>query len=74
VRQGVTPVFIGIAVGLGLCVLAGRALESQLFEVTRLDPISLALTGVMFLGISLLACLVPARRSARVDPLTALRE
>jgi ABC-type lipoprotein release transport system permease subunit len=39
-----------------------------------LDPASLVLTGLAFLAVSLLACLIPARRSALVDPLVALRE
>lgn len=53
--------------------LLGRVLESQLFEVSARDP--LVYTGIALLlsTVSLLACYVPARRAARIDPITALR-
>jgi putative ABC transport system permease protein len=72
-RQGLTPVVAGLLVGTAAALLAMRAIESMLFEVTPGDPLTLAAVTVGLLGIGVLACLIPARRAARVDPVTALR-
>jgi len=72
-RQGVMQLGAGIAVGLLLAAAIGQATSVILFEVQPRDPqvfggvvVVLAITGM-------LACLLPARRATRVDPLTALR-
>ena len=73
-RQGLWPVAVGLAVGLGGAFAATRLLESVLFQVSPFDPPTFALTATVLLGVSLLACYLPARRATRVDPMTALRE
>jgi putative ABC transport system permease protein len=72
-RQGLTPVVAGLFVGTGAALLATHAIESMLFEVPPGDPLTLAAVTAGLLGIGVLACLIPARRAARVDPVTALR-
>jgi len=64
----------GLAVGIGLAVVARGALESQLVDVSSLDPWAYLGAGVCVLAVILAAAFVPARRAARLDPLKALRE
>ena len=74
IRQGVALAGVGIALGLAASLFLGRALESQLFNVSPLDPIALA-AAPLTLGITvLLASWLPARRASRIDPCVALRE
>lgn len=63
----------GVAIGLGVAVLATRALQSQLFEVGPTDAATYAAVGVVLLIVALAASWIPARRAARIDPITALR-
>jgi len=63
----------GIVAGLLIAFAATRWLETLLFQVEALDPATLAATSTVLLAAALIACCVPARRAARVDPLTALR-
>jgi len=73
VRQGMTPVVLGLAVGLAAALLVGRLIKAQLYQTSAYNPILLILT-IMVLGTAaLLACLFPARRATLVDPTQALR-
>lgn len=73
VIRGVRPVLVGLLGGLAIAVLFGRLLESQLFGVTPLDPISFA-TGLLILTLAGVAgSFLPARRATQVDPLQAIR-
>jgi ABC-type antimicrobial peptide transport system permease subunit len=63
----------GLACGLIGAFLTGRALNRLLYETEPRDPVAYAVTVVTLGATALLACLGPARRAARVDPLTALR-
>lgn len=64
---------VGVALGLVAAWWLGRLVESQLFELTAADPVAVGLAvGVMICAAGL-AGFVPARRAARVDPMTALR-
>ncbi|HEU4690529.1 MAG TPA: ABC transporter permease, partial [Vicinamibacterales bacterium] len=72
-RQGLAIVLIGLAIGLGLALVAGRLLSEQLTGISPLDPVSYAGTAMGLLTIALIACLVPARRAAAMDPLQSLR-
>jgi ABC-type antimicrobial peptide transport system permease subunit len=66
---------IGMAVGLVAGVLlGGRFVGTLLYEVTPLDPETLALPVIVLLTVAVLAAVVPARRAAAVDPMVALRE
>jgi putative ABC transport system permease protein len=72
--QGLKLAAIGIALGLGAAVALTRWMESLLFEVRPTDPLTFSLTALSLLLVALLACLVPARRATKVDPLVALRQ
>ena len=73
-RQGLTLTAIGILVGiLGASGLT-QILASLLYGVTPTDPLTFALAPATLLGVAALACWIPARRAARIDPLVALRQ
>jgi putative ABC transport system permease protein len=73
VNQGMRPVVIGLAIGIVSAFAIGRLLTSQLYEVSAHNPALLAASTVLLAAIALIACLVPARRAANVDPIQALR-
>jgi predicted permease len=73
-RQGMTPVLIGLAAGLALSLGLGRLSAGLLFEVPPHDPATLAAAAAVLTAAALLACAVPARRAARIDPAQALRD
>ncbi|MGE0451988.1 MAG: ABC transporter permease [Vicinamibacteria bacterium] len=72
-RHGVRLAFAGLAFGLAAAAAGARALESLLFGVAPFDPLTYAGATVVLLAAAALACLLPARRAARVDPIEALR-
>jgi predicted permease len=73
VNQGMKPVVIGLAIGIVSAFAIGRLLTSQLYEVSAHNPALLAASAVLLAAIALIACLIPARRAAHVDPIQALR-
>ena len=65
----------GLAVlGLLAAAAATRIVESVLFGVTPADPLTFTAVTAVLLGVALLACWLPARRAARIDPMDVLRE
>jgi putative ABC transport system permease protein len=64
---------LGLAIGVGLLMLAGKALATMLYGVTPSDPLTIALVTLTLAGVSLIAGWVPAWRASRVNPITALR-
>jgi ABC-type antimicrobial peptide transport system permease subunit len=72
--QGAGVVAVGLVLGLGAAAVAARAVSGLLFGVTARDPAVFAGVAVLLGSIALVACYIPARRAARVDPLEALRE
>ncbi len=72
-RRGLALTATGIVLGLAVGILLGRLLASFLFDVTATDGATLAGAALLLAGAALAACLGPARRAVRVDPLTALR-
>jgi putative ABC transport system permease protein len=73
VRQGGLVALTGIAVGLAAALAGSRLMASLLYGVSSRDPGVLAGAAVALLAVALLACWLPARRAAAVDPLVALR-
>jgi putative ABC transport system permease protein len=71
--QGITPVVAGIAAGLCLSAAFARIFQSLLFQVRALDPFIYAGTAFAILAVASLACLIPARRAANLNPVEALR-
>jgi len=67
------PIVIGTIGGLLGAVAATRVIRSFLFETEPTDPVTFAIVALLLVGAGCLAALVPARRAARVDPVTALR-
>ena len=63
----------GVLAGVALAMVLSRVLGSFLFEVQPGDPATMIVVGALFVGVALLACWVPVRRAATVDPLEALR-
>jgi predicted permease len=73
VRQGMTPVVIGLVLGVAAALALGRLLTTQLYEISASNPALLAATSVTLAVVALLACLIPARRASLVNPIEALR-
>jgi len=71
--RGMAPVAAGALLGVAGAVAAGRVLKSLLFGVAAADPWSLGGALGLLVGAALLACALPARRAARIDPAVALR-
>ena len=63
----------GVLIGVALAIVLSQVLKSFLYEVQPGDPLTLTVVGGLFVGVGLLACWVPVRRAAKVDPLEALR-
>jgi len=72
-REGMAVALVGLAVGLGGALVVTRVVSSLLFGVAPTDPATFAAVGAFMLCVALVACVVPARRATRVDPLVALR-
>jgi putative ABC transport system permease protein len=71
--RGMRPVVVGLAIGLPATIAVARAFRGLLFGLVPSDPLSLASVVVVLLFASGLACYVPARRAAGLDPILALR-
>jgi ABC-type antimicrobial peptide transport system permease subunit len=71
--MGLRLVILGVAIGLAASFGVGRLVATQLWGVSPYDPATLIAVPLLLLITSLIACWVPARRAARVDPLVALR-
>jgi putative ABC transport system permease protein len=73
VGQGLTLTVVGLVLGLCAAFFLTKAMSTMLFEVSATDPMTFAGVSVLLAAVGLLACFVPARRAARVDPMVALR-
>ena len=71
--SGMTLTAIGLVLGFAGSLAATRLMSNMLFGVGARDPLTLAVTAALLGLMALLACLIPARRAAKVDPVVALR-
>jgi putative ABC transport system permease protein len=72
-KRSLVQLAIGLTIGLGAALAAGRVLQSMLVQISARDPLTLAGIVVLLIAVSVAACLGPARRATRLDPLDALR-
>lgn len=71
--QGMLPVAVGWAAGIFAAIAAGSLMKSLLFSVSAHNPLTIACVSIVVLATAALACYIPARRAAKVDPMVALR-
>lgn len=72
-RSGMLLTILGLAIGLPIALVLARALSALLFGVTAGDPATFVGLPLLLASVAALACYLPARRAARLDPLRALR-
>jgi len=72
-KQGFALLTIGLIIGIAGAIGLTRFLSSYLYEVSTIDPVTFVLVPLLIATVSLLACWLPARRAAKIDPMEALR-
>jgi putative ABC transport system permease protein len=72
--QSLRPVFLGCLVGLAASAAVTKIMSKLLFGVSPLDPLTFLSTSFLLLLAGIIASYAPARRAARIDPMTALRQ
>jgi putative ABC transport system permease protein len=70
---GIRPVIIGLAIGTAAAMMVANVFRAALFGISAFDPVSFTAVVLVLLATSAIACYVPARRAASIDPLAALR-
>jgi putative ABC transport system permease protein len=73
VKKGLRVVAGGMAIGLAFSLMLGKLIETQFVGVATYDPLTLAATTLLLTMTAAIACWIPARKAARVDPMVALR-
>jgi putative ABC transport system permease protein len=73
VGEGLVLTAIGIVIGVAVAMAVTRGMSQLLFGITSTDPLTYFLVSLELAAVALIACYIPARRAARVDPLVALR-
>jgi putative ABC transport system permease protein len=73
VGQGLRLAGVGVALGIVAAMAGARALQTQLYEVSALDPLTFVSTALVLVSAATLASYIPAQRASKIDPLEALR-
>jgi putative ABC transport system permease protein len=73
IQKGMALVSVGMGVGLAVALALTRLLQTLLFEVSAVDPLTYLGVAAALGAVALIACYAPARRAARIDPVTAIR-
>ena len=73
VFEGMKPALLGVAIGIVAALAMGRLVASMMFQVKPSDPVTFLAVVILLGFIALIACLIPAYRATRVDPIVALR-
>jgi len=74
VGEGLRPALAGVVMGIVVALRLTRLLSSLLYGVKPNDPVTFVAVALILLGVALLACFIPARRAANVDPMLSLRD
>jgi putative ABC transport system permease protein len=72
-KRALVQLAIGLPIGMAGAFGVGRVLQSLLVQTSPSDPVTLGSIMAVLVGVAILACLWPARRAARLDPMIALR-
>jgi ABC-type antimicrobial peptide transport system permease subunit len=72
-KRGMGLVMLGQATGLAASLVLTRLMQSLLFDVSASDPIVFTLIALLLAAVAFAACVIPARRATKVDPMVALR-
>jgi putative ABC transport system permease protein len=73
IGRGIKLAFTGVVIGLGGALALTQLMKTLLFGVSSTDPLTFAAVAILLMAVALLACWIPARRAAKVDPMIALR-
>jgi ABC-type antimicrobial peptide transport system permease subunit len=72
-RRGLIQLAIGLAIGLAGAIPLSSVLQSLVVQIPTKDPVTFTAIAAILIGVTVAACLIPARRATRLDPLAALR-
>jgi putative ABC transport system permease protein len=72
-KRSLVQLGIGLPIGLAGAFGVGRLLQSVLVQTSTRDPVTIASIAALMVGVSIAACVLPARRAMRLDPVSALR-
>jgi ABC-type antimicrobial peptide transport system permease subunit len=72
-REGLIVTLVGLVIGIGGAFALTRLIANQLYGVTPMDPLTIATMALLLTAVAMLACVIPSRQAAKVNPVRALR-